>query len=55
MAHKGYDVETDDKVESSGGEAARRAVVDAVENLMRKVASQHTGGSTPMKTNRKRR
>ena len=27
MAHKGYDVETDDKVESSGGEAARRAEI----------------------------
>lgn len=44
MSDMGYDVDLDGDGESSEGESAMRAAVDAVENLMRKAESEHTSG-----------
>lgn len=44
MADMRYDVDLDGDGESGGGEAAMRAAVGAVENLMRKAESEHTSG-----------
>ena len=42
MSDMGFDVDLGGDDESGGGEAAMRAAVDAVENLMRKAESEHT-------------